>query len=197
MKILIVDDSKAMRMIVTRTLRQAGHGDHTFVEAVDGADGLAKVASESPDLVLSDWNMPEVTGIEFLRALRASGEERFFHPHPFTDEGVAQITAYQGRDLYYALLDGPTMLGYGLLRGWDEGYEVPSLGIAIHPDARGLGLGQLLMRFLHAAARVRGAARVRLRVYPDNRRAVHLYESLGYEFSAPEGGYLVGVLHLR
>ena len=75
MKILIVDDSKAMRMIVTRTLRQAGYGDHTFLEAVDGSDGLAKVASEAPDLVLSDWNMPEMTGIECLQALRASGSQ--------------------------------------------------------------------------------------------------------------------------
>lgn len=75
MKILIVDDSKAMRMIVTRTLRQAGYGDHVFVEACDGKEGLAAVAAEQPDLVLSDWNMPEVTGIEFLRALRAGGNE--------------------------------------------------------------------------------------------------------------------------
>jgi two-component system chemotaxis response regulator CheY len=74
-KILIVDDSKAMRMIVTRTLRQAGYGDHVFVEACDGQEGLAAVDREAPDLVLSDWNMPEVTGIEFLRALRASGNQ--------------------------------------------------------------------------------------------------------------------------
>ena len=75
MKILIVDDSKAMRMIVTRTLRQAGYGDHTFIEAVDGTDGLAKVAAEAPDLVLSDWNMPNMTGIDLLRALRAAGDD--------------------------------------------------------------------------------------------------------------------------
>ncbi len=74
MKILIVDDSKAMRMIVTRTLRQAGFGDHEFVEACDGAEGLRLVASEAPDLVLSDWNMPEVNGVEFLRALRERGD---------------------------------------------------------------------------------------------------------------------------
>jgi two-component system chemotaxis response regulator CheY len=72
-KILIVDDSKAMRMIVTRTLRQAGYGDHDFVEAENGVDGLAMVASAAPDLVLSDWNMPEMSGIEFLQALRAAG----------------------------------------------------------------------------------------------------------------------------
>jgi two-component system chemotaxis response regulator CheY len=73
MKILIVDDSKVMRQIVLRTLRQVGFGHHDFVEAVDGADALDKVATEVPDLVLSDWNMPNKTGIELLRALRGDG----------------------------------------------------------------------------------------------------------------------------
>lgn len=78
MKILIVDDSKAMRMIVKRTLRQAGFGDHEIVEAEDGQQGLAQVQAESPNLVLSDWNMPNMTGIEFLRALRAAGIDTDF-----------------------------------------------------------------------------------------------------------------------
>lgn len=73
MKILVADDSKAMRMIVVRTLRQAGFAGHDVVEAENGRDALTKVGTESPDLILSDWNMPEMTGIEFLRALRASG----------------------------------------------------------------------------------------------------------------------------
>ncbi|KQX64560.1 response regulator [Angustibacter sp. Root456] len=73
MRILVVDDSRVMRQIVVRTLRQAGFGGHEIVEAVDGVDGLAKVAETEPDLVLSDWNMPNLTGIDFLRALRASG----------------------------------------------------------------------------------------------------------------------------
>ncbi|MEP9361882.1 response regulator [Nocardioides sp. CN2-186] len=74
MKVLIADDSKVMRQIVLRTMRQAGFGHHDFVEAVDGADALDKVAAESPDLVLSDWNMPNKTGIELLRALRGTGD---------------------------------------------------------------------------------------------------------------------------
>jgi len=73
MKILVADDSKAMRMIVTRTLRQAGFAGHDVVEAENGKEALSMVGSESPDLILSDWNMPEMTGIEFLKALRASG----------------------------------------------------------------------------------------------------------------------------
>ena len=73
MKILVADDSKAMRMIVVRTLRQAGFAGHDVIEAENGAEGLKLVNAESPDLILSDWNMPEMTGIEFLRALRGSG----------------------------------------------------------------------------------------------------------------------------
>lgn len=73
MKILIADDSKAMRMIVVRTLRQAGLSGHEIVEAVNGREALSLVRKVNPDLILSDWNMPEMSGIEFLRALRASG----------------------------------------------------------------------------------------------------------------------------
>lgn len=73
MKILVADDSKAMRMIVVRTLRQAGYAGHDVVEAENGREALDLVGTEAPDLILSDWNMPEMTGIEFLRALRGSG----------------------------------------------------------------------------------------------------------------------------
>ncbi|GAA3167320.1 chemotaxis response regulator CheY [Planomonospora alba] len=74
MKILVADDSRVMRQIVTRTLRQAGFGGHDIVEAADGRQAYDLAVAEKPDLVLSDWNMPEMTGIEVLRALRAAGE---------------------------------------------------------------------------------------------------------------------------
>jgi two-component system, chemotaxis family, chemotaxis protein CheY len=73
MKILVVDDSRAMRMIVTRTLRQAGFAGHDVTEAENGREGLEAAARLNVDLILSDWNMPEMTGIEFLRALRSKG----------------------------------------------------------------------------------------------------------------------------
>jgi two-component system chemotaxis response regulator CheY len=75
MKILIADDSRAMRMIVMRTLRQAGLGTNTLVEAANGREALTLIDQEHPDLVLSDWNMPEMTGIELLRALRGRGDD--------------------------------------------------------------------------------------------------------------------------
>ena len=91
MKILVADDSRVMRQIVIRTLRQAGYDDHDIVEAEDGADALAKVSSEDPDLVLSDWNMPNMTGIECLQALRSSGSTV---PFGFvTSEGSEEMRA--------------------------------------------------------------------------------------------------------
>ncbi|NMO50171.1 response regulator [Actinoplanes sp. TBRC 11911] len=75
MKILIADDSRVMRQIVVRTLRQAGFGDHELIEASNGREAFELTTSENPDLVLSDWNMPEMTGIEVLRQLRAAGND--------------------------------------------------------------------------------------------------------------------------
>jgi ribosomal protein S18 acetylase RimI-like enzyme len=67
------------------------------------------------------------------------------------------------------------------------------LGIAVHPDARGLGLARMFMQFLHAAARQYGAARVRLKVYPANSAARRLYESLGYRFESTPDDQLLGI----
>ncbi|GMA38248.1 response regulator [Mobilicoccus caccae] len=64
-----------MRMIVVRTLRQAGYDGAEVIECEDGAEGLAAVKANSPDLVLSDWNMPNMNGIEFLQAVRAEGNQ--------------------------------------------------------------------------------------------------------------------------
>ena len=75
MKIVVVDDSRVMRQIVIRTMRQAGYGHHDIVEAENGKEGFDLVQAEQPDLVLSDWNMPEMTGIDMLCALRAAGND--------------------------------------------------------------------------------------------------------------------------
>jgi len=73
MKILIVDDSKTMRTLIKRTLQLAGYGDHETVEAENGAAALALLDKERPHLILSDWNMPEMSGLELLQALKDQG----------------------------------------------------------------------------------------------------------------------------
>ena len=91
-----------------------------------------------------------------FEALRSNGDEGFFHPHPLTRDEARRLCRYRGQDLYYVATAGARVLGYGMLRGWDQGYAVPSLGIAIAPGCRGLGLARSFMAFLHAAARLAG-----------------------------------------
>lgn len=73
-----------------------------------------------------------------------------------------------------------------MLRGWDEGFDIPSLGIAIHPEYQRMGAGRVLMHFLHLAARHKGAKRVRLKYDLANKRVRQFYESFGYLFSSED-----------
>ena len=69
-KVLIVDDSRAFRLILTRVLRQAGY-DAVVTEAATGEEGLAQLDGQQFDLILSDWNMPGMGGLETLSLLRS------------------------------------------------------------------------------------------------------------------------------
>ncbi len=66
--VLIVDDSNTMRKIVSRALRQAGIDFDEILEAGDGQEALSVLADNSVDVVLSDINMPNMNGLEFLKA---------------------------------------------------------------------------------------------------------------------------------
>ena len=113
-RILIVDDSKAMRMIVKRTLRQAGFGEYEIDEAANGTEALAYLeGADRPKVILSDWNMPDMSGYELLQKMnereikvpfgmittegtpemRARATEagaRFLIQKPFTPEDLAR-----------------------------------------------------------------------------------------------------------
>lgn len=75
MSIMVVDDSSVMRKIVIRSIRQAGYGDHDVEQAEDGVEALAKIKDFGPDVVLSDWNMPNMNGLDLLKSLRAESIE--------------------------------------------------------------------------------------------------------------------------
>ncbi len=72
-KVLVVDDSSVMRQIIKNTLKQIGFGAGNISDADDGDAGLKKVQEAPLELIVSDWNMPKMTGIDFLKAVRADG----------------------------------------------------------------------------------------------------------------------------
>jgi diguanylate cyclase (GGDEF)-like protein len=72
-RILIVDDEAVVRRTITRAL---GGGDFHLEEAADGEQALRRAGMEAPDLVLLDWTMPALSGLEVMRTLRASWRTR-------------------------------------------------------------------------------------------------------------------------
>lgn len=97
MRVLVVDDFSTMRRIIKNILRQLGFTN--IIEADDGTTAWEVLNKDRVDFVISDWNMPKMTGIELLRKVRASEE---FADMPFlmvTAEGLQEniIEAVQAK----------------------------------------------------------------------------------------------------
>lgn len=73
MKVLVVDDSGVMRKIIIRSLNAVGVTE--VVEAADGQEGFTLFQNDQFDLVLTDWNMPIRSGLEFVKDIRGSGSK--------------------------------------------------------------------------------------------------------------------------
>ncbi len=93
-KILLIDDSGTMRKIEIMSLAKIGFKQ--VIEAVDGAEGLKKLAEEKPDLVLCDWNMPEMNGLQFVNAVRKNAD--------FKEVPIIMLTTVDTRDEIMAVI---------------------------------------------------------------------------------------------
>ncbi len=73
MKFMLVDDSSTMRKVQRRTLERLGFGD--IVEAEDGQQALSMIPLTNPDVIITDWNMPNVNGLEFVKTVRQTDKK--------------------------------------------------------------------------------------------------------------------------
>ncbi|HAP36540.1 MAG TPA: two-component system response regulator [Bacteroidetes bacterium] len=88
MKFLVVDDSLTMRRIVVNALKAIGY--ESCIEAADGKEAFGKLQSEGADFVISDWNMPEMNGLELVKTIRSSSA--------FSDTPVLMVTTRGNKD---------------------------------------------------------------------------------------------------
>ncbi len=89
LKFLIVDDSQTMRRIVSNSLKNLGYED--FAEASDGKDALLKLsADDSLNFVITDWNMPVLSGLELVRAIRGDDKMKAIPILMVTTRGVKE-----------------------------------------------------------------------------------------------------------
>lgn len=87
-RVLFVEDSPTMRRIIANSLRQVGFDE--IIEAENGVDALEKLKGKQVNLVVTDWNMPEMNGAELVRTLRGMP--------PYADVPIIMITTRGTKD---------------------------------------------------------------------------------------------------
>lgn len=92
LRVLIVDDSRAIQAIIQRVLQAASLGPLQFELAMDGEQALRLVTSFEPDLVISDWHMPKVSGLEMLQTLRQIGRHEIKVGFVTTETGERHLS---------------------------------------------------------------------------------------------------------
>jgi len=138
----------------------------------------------------------------FFESVISNGLNDLFHPHPFTPEMAHKIANYGGDDWYSGAflksIQGEKIIAYVMLRGWDEGFAIPSFGVCVLPSYQKKGIGYLLLYLSIVTARVRGSPAIRLKVYPRNQPAVNFYRKMGFQFQEQlEKDQLVGYLRFE
>lgn len=121
-----------------------------------------------------------------------------FTAFPLDEAQADRLATYRGRDKYFLFCEAGTPVGFWMLRGWDEGYDVPSFGVFVDYEHQGKGLGREMVREAMRTAAEMGSLAVRLTVYPSNARAVALYLSEGFTIQGdPAAEKLVMLKPLR
>jgi ribosomal protein S18 acetylase RimI-like enzyme len=151
---------------------------------------VTDVANDAPILQIEPLRS---SNVQDLAELLGSVDTKYFAHAP--PEAARRFLAEPADVHVLGRADGE-VVAFGMLRGWQEGYEVPSLGIAVRSDREGAGYGRAMLIALEQLARERGASRIRLRVHPENLRARRLYDARGYREVGIERGETLMLLDL-
>ena len=110
-----------------------------------------------------------------------AGYLRYFTPFPFDRRTLESRLVAARLDVYMGFFVGSDLVGFFMLRGWDEGYDVPAYGVAIDGTYSGLGFGASSIELAKTICRLRKAGRLMLKVHPENVVARNTYEAAGFQ----------------
>ena len=128
--------------------------------------------------------------------VRNKNDFNLFHPHEYNMNSLFR-NIHNKKDFFVCLFYKNKIVGYGMLRGWKEGYDIPSLGIMIDKDYRGMGLSKILMEYLHIICKFKKCDRVMLKVAKNNESAINLYKKLEYELDNYNEVFMIGYKKIK
>ena len=112
---------------------------------------------------------------------------KYFIPFDFDYETIKSILSKKKRDCFFGIFINDEIVGFYMLRGFDQGYEVPSYGVWISSKYAGYGLSRLTLQYAETFCKINRIKKIMLKVHPKNIRAKKIYEMAGY--------YKVGIDH--
>ena len=118
---------------------------------------------------------------------------KYFIPFSFEDYSIKKIINDAVNDKYFGIFINDELAGFYMLRGFDEGYEVPSYGVWISDKDSGLGLSKLTLQHAITFCKLNGIKKIMLKVHPDNTIAKNIYENFGFVqdgFDNNNGNYI-------
>jgi sugar phosphate isomerase/epimerase/GNAT superfamily N-acetyltransferase len=121
----------------------------------------------------------EKLGIFFARNNRPE-VTRFFKPFPLNENTALELLKPQRKDLFFVMEENGRFLAFSMLRGQDDGYDIPSFGIFVDWEHQWCGAGKRLSEWTFRWADQMGETKIRLSVYEQNISARTLYERLGF-----------------
>ena len=106
---------------------------------------------------------------------------KYFDPFDFSETTISNILRQAKLDSYFGIFINKTLAGCYMLRGFDEGYEIPSYGVWIASKFSNSGLSTLTLFHAFSFCKLNNIKKLMLKVYPDNIVAKNLYEALGFQ----------------
>ena len=123
----------------------------------------------------------------------------YFTPFRFDETDIQSLLAQKVEDAYFGIFWQDRLAGFFMLRGWDQGYDIPAYGVVIDQAYSGQGLGQLTLEYARAYCQLRGCPQIMLKVHPQNVAAKHIYEKAGFVQNGfdPNNHHLIYHLELK
>ncbi|MCP4971776.1 MAG: GNAT family N-acetyltransferase [Arcobacter sp.] len=108
---------------------------------------------------------------------------KYFHPFDFNENSIKNILKKTKLDQFFGIFINELLIGFYILRGFDEGYTIPSYGVMISQKFSKFGLGKLSLQHAISFCKINKVEKIMLKVHPKNLTAKRIYESFGFNQS--------------
>jgi len=138
------------------------------------------VLSLQNDFTVRPLDVDDASNLSSLLLAQSPAYVRFFTPFDFQHPSIVRLLAGQGKDIFMGMYWDDRLAGFFMLRGWNEGYEIPSYGVLVDERFSGYGLTRLSLKLAKSICKLRRVPGIMLKVNPDNKIAKRLFEEAAF-----------------